>query len=149
MLIPLSTWIVYLRLNSLVSSKEITKLYFAAWTHQLSVVEQLLHWGKKKGGGRALQQHISLPILSSQEVYTKLASTTDSPFNCITQARNVQENIMCLSYYRTAARTSVNTANQMSDILWYQMKNKFMYCSCVNTKCNKHLYNLRGRNNSM
>ncbi len=34
----------------------------------------------------------------------------------------------------SAAGTSVNTANQTSDILWYPMNNKFIMCYlCVNT----------------
>ncbi len=40
-------------------------------------------------------------------------------------------------YYKSVdcvAGTSINTANQTSDILQYPMNNTFiMYCSCVNT----------------
>ncbi len=59
-------------------------------------------------------------------------------------------------YYNSVgcvAGTSINIANQTSDILQYPMNNTFnMYCSCVNTIvtrffCNEHLYNLGGHNN--
>ncbi len=63
--------------------------------------------------------------------------------------------LLAYSIYMSAAGMSLNTANQTSDILRYPMKNKFiMYWSCLNTivasfLCNKHLYNLGGRDNLM
>ncbi len=51
-----------------------------------------------------------------------------------------------LSIYSSGTGTSVNTTNQINDILQYLMSNKcIMYYSCVNTivisfLCNTHLY---------